>query len=101
MEYIKVPERFIGKADFAMRVTGCSLEPIYFDGDLILARSTTNLKHGDLGIFKVDGRGCVRRYYCKGGEKKLVSLNVNVPELEYNSTVVCVGRVIGRAIGRI
>lgn len=100
MEYITVPERFIGQADFAVRISGNSLEPIYFDGDLILAKSMDRLKHGDLGVFIVAGEGCIRRFYCKAGEQRLVSLNIDISDVALTTDVVCKGRVIGRAIGR-
>lgn len=94
--YVDVPGKFIGRASFAVRVTGDSLEPIYFDGDILLVEAAAHLNHGDLGIFSVSREWKVRRYYEKDGVRKLVSLNVDIPNEPISHRVRCKGRVLGK-----
>lgn len=96
LEYAELPEKWRGQADFAVRVTGRSLEPIYADGDLLFCKETRTLEHGDLGVFTVNREWVVRRYYCKGGVRKLVSLNIDVPDEPISHRVRCKGRVLGK-----
>lgn len=94
LEYVDVPEKFQGRASFAVRVTGDDLEPIYSNGDLLLVEKTNRLDHGDLGVFSVRRKWVVRRYYCKSGVRKLVSLCVDIPEEPISHQVRCKGRVL-------
>lgn len=97
VQYITMPDKYAGRADFAVRVTGNSLEPIYFDGDHLLVQKTSKLSHGDLGVFAIGQEWKVRRYYDKAGTRKLMSLNVNIQDEPLSADVACVGRVIGKA----
>ena len=97
MDYIDVHEKFIGRASFALRVTGSSLEPIYSDGDLLLVERTEYLSHNDLGVFSIDGECRVRRYYKKDGRRQLLPLNADIPTIPMRSDIKCLGRVLGRA----
>lgn len=96
-QYIDTPEKYRGQATFAVRVAGDSLEPIYSDGDFLLVEATRRLIHGDLGVFSVSREWVVRRYYDKDGVRKLVSLNVDIPDEPISHRVRCKGRVLGKA----
>ena len=81
-------------ADYAIRISGHSMEPKFHDGDIILVEQCENVEVGELGIFVLDGNGYFKRF---GGDC-LISLN---PEfgpimLKDFSDASCVGRVIGK-----
>ncbi len=81
-------------ADFALRISGNSMEPKYHDGDILLVQDTDSVEVGELGIFILDGNG----YFKKYGGDCLISLNPEYGEIllkEY-AEAVCCGRVIGR-----
>jgi phage repressor protein C with HTH and peptisase S24 domain len=81
-------------ADFALRISGNSMEPKFHDGDILLVHSTESAQPGDLGIFVLDGAG----YFKKHGGDRLLSLNPSYAPImlaDYTD-VRCVGRVIGK-----
>ena len=81
-------------ADYALRISGNSMEPKYHDGDILLVQNADGVEIGELGIFLLDGSGFFKVF---GGDR-LLSLN---PEygpilLKDFSEVQCRGRVIGK-----
>lgn len=81
------------RADFALRVSGDSMEPRYHDGDILLIENTPNIEIGELGIFICDGEG----YFKELGDGCLVSLNKKyapIPLSQFES-FSCRGSVIG------
>lgn len=82
----------VAQADFAVRVSGDSMEPTYYDGDILLVENVPT-QIGDIGVFVVDGDGYVKEY---GGDR-LVSHNEKYPDimLKDYDYVMCSGRVIG------
>lgn len=83
------------KADFALRISGNSMEPIYHDGDIVLVKRQSFVSMGEIGIFVVDGNGYIKKF---GGDR-LISLNSEYSDiiLDENTFVRCCGKVIGRA----
>ncbi len=94
-EEISIPDSArTAEADFALRISGNSMEPKFHDGDLVLVQQADSVEVGDLGIFILDGNG----YFKKFGGDCLISLNPdfgNILLRDYVETVCC-GRVIGR-----
>ena len=81
-------------ADFALRISGNSMEPKYHDGDVVLVEAADAVEVGELGIFILDGNG----YFKKFGGDTLISLNpefANILLRDYAETVCC-GRVVGK-----
>lgn len=80
-------------ADFALRVSGNSMEPRFHDGDIILVRNTPTIDVGELGIFICDGEG----YFKKFGGDCLISLNSDYEPIPLSSfeSFSCRGSVIG------
>lgn len=81
-------------ADYALRISGNSMEPKYHSGDVLLVQSTDAVEQGEMGIFLLDGSG----YFKVFGGDRLISLN---PEygpimLKDFSDVYCKGRVVGK-----
>ena len=80
------------KVDYAIGVNGNSMEPEYYDGDMLLIEMAEEINPGEIGIFIVDGESYVKKL----GKGKLISLNpeyVNIP-LDENSR--CMGRVVDK-----
>ena len=81
-------------SDFALKISGNSMEPKYHDGDILLVQNTDSVDVGELGIFILDGNG----YFKKYGGDTLISLNPEYGDIllkEY-AEAVCCGRVVGR-----
>ena len=94
-ENISVPDNEKTQiADYALRISGNSMEPKYHDGDILLVENCESVEIGELGIFILDGNG----YFKKYGGDTLISLNPEYGEIflkEY-AEAVCCGRVVGR-----
>lgn len=80
------------RADFAIRVSGDSMEPRYSDGDLVFVKKQEDVEVGEYGIWIVDGSAYIK----KRGVDKLISLNRQYPDVEQGEDVYCVGKVIGK-----
>lgn len=83
------------RANYAVRVSGNSMETKFFDGDIVLVETCPTVDIGEIGIFIVNGEGFIK----KRGEDRLISLNPKCDDVvlhEYD-TVYCRGRVLGKA----
>lgn len=82
-------------ADFAIPISGDSMEDEYHDGDIVLVESCPCVRKGEVGIFLIDGDVCIKKY----GGRFLISYNKNYKpiDLSKHETVVCFGKVIGIA----
>lgn len=50
------------KADFALRISGDSMEPVFSDGQYVWVQRCTELLSGEVGIFSLDGQGYIKSY---------------------------------------
>ena len=83
-----------GNADYALRISGNSMEPKYHNGDILLVEETDQVEVGEAGIFILDGAG----YFKIFGGDRLISLNPHYNDIPLRdfTEVVCCGRVIGK-----
>ncbi len=81
-------------ADYAIRISGISMEPKFHDGDVILVEEADSVEVGELGIFVLDGSGYFKRF---GGDC-LISLNPDFGPIMLKDfeSAACVGHVIGK-----
>lgn len=81
-------------ADFALRVSGNSMEPKFENGDIVLVKRQDTVEIGDLGIFIADGEGYFKRYT----GKYLHSFNPAYRDILIAnfSEFRCCGKVIGQ-----
>ncbi|MBS5794709.1 MAG: helix-turn-helix domain-containing protein [Clostridiales bacterium] len=63
------------KADFALYVRGDSMEPSYYDGDIIFIKSQPAVDNGQIGIFIYDDESYIKKYSVQEDGVYLVSLN--------------------------
>ena len=83
------------QADYAVRISGDSMEPRFRDGDIVLVETCQSIEDGEIGIFIVNGEGYIKQY----GGHCLISLNPkrkNI-QLHEDDAVYCRGRVLGIA----
>lgn len=81
------------QANFALRVFGISMEPVFHNGDVVLVASQPSVEIGEIGIFILNGEGFIKKF---GGDR-LISLNPDyddIPLHDYDS-IYCRGKVIG------
>ncbi len=82
------------RVKYAIGVNGDSMEPLYYDGDILLVEPMPDVRINEMGIFIVDGESLVK----KRGRKSLISLNKNkhYPEIPLNEETRCLGRVVDK-----
>ena len=81
------------QADFALRVSGNSMEPRFKNGDIVLVHQQNTVLFGELGIFIADGAGYFKRFM---GDR-LHSLNPEYPDIPLRrfDDFFCCGKVVG------
>ncbi len=95
-ESILVYESSIAEAaDFALSVTGDSMEPRFRDGDKVFVKKQNSVNEGDIGIFVINGDAYIKQL----GRKCLISLNPAYKpiQLHADDSVYCFGKVLGVA----
>ena len=62
-EMMSFPESAVpAGADFAIKVCGDSMEPVYSDGQTVWVKKCEELNPGEVGIFTLDGNGYIKMY---------------------------------------
>lgn len=62
-EMVSFPENAVPNgADFGVRVSGNSMEPVYHDGQIVWVQQCDTISVGQVGIFVYDGEGYLKRY---------------------------------------
>ena len=89
------PTMIAKRANYAIRVSGNSMETKYSDGDIVLVETCPDVAIGEIGIFIVNDQGYIK----KRGDDRLISLNPNSPDVTIHEgdVVYCRGRVLGKA----
>lgn len=63
------------RADFALYVRGDSMEPNYYDGDIVFVKEQPYIDNGQIGIFVYDDEAYIKKYSIQDDGIYLVSLN--------------------------
>ncbi len=81
------------EANFALRVSGDSMQPEFYDGDTILVKTQPSVELGEIGVFILNGEGYVKKF---GGDC-LISINPKYKNIKLHDydEISCKGRVIG------
>ncbi len=89
------PENELNKnADYVISVSDNSMEPEYFNEDIIYVQKTDHIDTGDVGIFQKGNN----IYIKKAGKNGLISLNPDYPPLTADGDKILVlGKVLGKA----
>jgi phage repressor protein C with HTH and peptisase S24 domain len=62
-EMVSFPETSVPEgADFGLRVSGDSMEPVYHDGQIVWVQQSDHVAVGSVGIFIYDGEGYIKVY---------------------------------------
>lgn len=80
-------------ADYTIGISGDSMEPIYYDGDIVFVKHSTDLTIGDIGIFQHDNGIYIKEY----GDGELLSKNPKYKPMCYDEGFQCLGKVIAKA----
>ena len=81
------------RADYAIGVSGDSMEPTFFDGDIVYVAKNSIPVIGDIGIFQKDNGIYIKEV----GENELISHNSQYKPIVNNGDILCLGKVVGKA----
>lgn len=80
-------------ADYTIGISGDSMEPTFYDGDVVFVKNVTELSLGDIGIFQKDNGIYIKEI----GADQLISHNPKYKPIPNSSEIRCLGKVIGKA----
>lgn len=94
MELYKIPAN--GAADyFCLEVSGLSMEPTIFEGEIVLVKKQPTLENRQVGVFLCNGcEATIKRYSYDNGNIFLVPDNKQYQALMYNKDFTILGRVL-------
>lgn len=82
------------QADFAVEIEGRSMEPDYYDGDIVYISLASEVPVGQVGLFIQNGKGYIK----EAGKKCLISRNPEYDDIfPADGNIECKGKVIGIA----
>ena len=84
-------------ADFAVKVSGKSMEPTIRDGSIVLVRKVDEIYNGDIGIFSVNNEVMCKRYFItEKGKKRLEPecQQFTIIEIDDSTNCTLVGKVL-------
>lgn len=81
------------KANYVLRVAGDSMQPRYYDGDIVLVKTQPSVEIGEVGIFIYNDEAYIKKFQ---GDR-LVSLNPKYEDIPIKDpdSFYCKGKVIG------
>ncbi|MFD1405156.1 S24 family peptidase [Robinsoniella peoriensis] len=87
------------EADYAIRISGASMEPDILDGSTVLVKKCEEIRNDEIGIFIVDGSAMCKRFYKSDGRIHLVPNNscgdYKTIEISQDTVFSLHGKVIG------
>jgi phage repressor protein C with HTH and peptisase S24 domain len=95
-EMIEAPSYVSADADFALRVSGDSMEPLLKDGQTIWMKEEKALGDGDIGVFVYSDDVYCKKLVVRDGVSRLKSLNPKYKDIEIKDGFgfAVVGKVI-------
>ena len=93
-EWLTVPRNDLTtSADFALKISGDSMQPKFSNGETVLVKQTSGVFEGEIGVFVLNGESYIKKL----GKKELVSLNPAYKPIPLHGfdDVRCVGKVLG------
>lgn len=94
-EWMTIPKNSLTEqADLMIKVCGDSMQPKFFDNDVLLIKNSPSILEGEIGIFILNGDSYVK----KMGKGELISLNPAYSPIKLNEfdDIRCVGKVLGK-----
>jgi len=88
-------EGIAGRADVIIPVHGNSMEPTFYNGDLLLVQYTEELNEGEIGILIINNEGFVKEFHHNGVRSHNES-EFPFRKFKPDDTIRCIGRVLGK-----
>lgn len=86
-EEITVDSSVSAEADFAVHISGDSMEPAYKNGQIAFVHRQDTLENGEIGIFLLDGNAYCKKLVTSSAGTSLVSLNRKYAPIPVNEFI--------------
>lgn len=87
------------KADYALRVQGDSMNPVYLDGDVVYIRQVPDVPDGTVGVALIDDSACLKHIYHIPNGLLLTSDNPAYPPMQKTWPECDTIRILGVVVG--
>lgn len=84
------------RVDFALRMVGNSMTPVFLNNDLVLCANADTAPDGSIATVSIDGRVMLKRVFYTAQGYMLESENPEIPPLYCSREEV---KIIGRPVG--
>lgn len=86
----------IPKHDIALKVNGNSMEPLFYNGEVIFVKKTQEIYHGQFIVAIVNNEAYLKKLYKQDHEIRLISLNPHYDDiiLQEDDDIEIIGTVI-------
>ena len=85
--------------DFALRVSGDSMEPRFSDGDIVFFRAQDDVQDGQIAAVVIDDTATLKHLYHLKNGVQLVSDNPKYPPMIFDASNSDSVRILGLAVG--
>lgn len=88
----------LSQVDFAVRVQGDSMEPLYYNNDIVFVKEQPAVENGQIGIFIYEGESYIKKLEICDNDAYLVSINTKYKPIKINehSDIKTCGLVINK-----
>ena len=97
--YAQLPDGI--HADFALKCRGNSMEPTFFEGDIVLIRQQPEVEDGQIAAVMIDDEATLKRFYRHEDGVLLVADNHKFPPLTIKNENISEMIVCGLAVGYV
>lgn len=95
-DLIDFPENEVPReSNFAVRVSGNSMEPEYKHGSIVFIKQTKDIAPGEVGLFIINNEGFIK---IRGESNNLKSINPEYKDIILNQYDDC--RIVGKVVGK-
>lgn len=97
INYTDIPDP-TGQADFAVEISGNSMEPTIMDKSIIYVKVVEELQHNDIGLFVVNGDVMCKRFVKQGRGYKLIPDNDNGEHKAFMKKDILSCKLLGKVL---
>ncbi|MBQ4119079.1 MAG: LexA family transcriptional regulator [Clostridia bacterium] len=97
INYTEIPDP-TGQADFAVEISGDSMEPTIMDKSIIYVKVIEELQHNDIGLFVVNGDVMCKRFIKQGRGYKLIPDNDSGEHKSFGKKDILSYKLLGKVL---
>lgn len=77
VKYVTIPKtKETARADFMLKVSGDSMKPKLFDGDIVLIKQDITISSGEIGVFILNGDSYIKKWAGENLSRSILPMNL-------------------------